>query len=134
MFKRKQMPPELAPAWEAFQAQAERIEKARQALLSCLPVGRVEPAPIAVGLDLLRDELAAVEPDLGAWRVAQVETRWQECRQAFTEAREAIPEALEVAATSGELEELLDAVGDVVAPLDAWHDAERHWLRLRVRA
>jgi hypothetical protein len=134
MFKRKQMPPDLVPAWEAFQVQAERVEKARQALLSCLPVGRVEPAPIAVGLDLLHDELAAVEPDLPDWRVAAVEAQWQECRASFAEAREAIPEAREVAATTGELEELLDAVGDVVAPLDAWHDAERHWLRLRVRA
>jgi hypothetical protein len=133
MFKRKQMPPALVPAWEAFQAQAERVESARRALLSCLPVGRVEPAPIAVGLDLLGDELAAVEPHLDEWRVEPVEPQWQACVAAFAEAREAIPEAREVAATTGELEELLDAVGDVVEPLDAWHDAERHWLRLRVR-
>jgi hypothetical protein len=133
MFKRKQMPADLVPAWEAFQAQAERVEQARQALLSCLPVGRVEPAPIGVGLDLLRDELAAVEPQLGAWRVPAVEAHWAACRESFAEATEAIPEAREVAGTTGELEELLDAVGDVVAPLDAWHDAERHWLRLRVR-
>lgn len=133
MRRRKQMPSDLAPAWAAFQAQAERVEQARAALLSCLPVGRVEPAPIAVGLDLLHDELDAVAPDLGAWRVPPVEGHWTACRAALDEAVEAIPEAHEVAATTGELEELLDAVGDVVAPLDAWHDAERHWLRLRIR-
>jgi hypothetical protein len=133
MLRRKQMPAELQPAWEAFQAQAERVETARQALLSCLPVGRVEPAPIEVGLDLLRDELAEVEPVLADWRVPAVEERWQACREAMAEAVEAIPEAHHVAGTTGELEELLDAVADVVAPLDAWLEAERHWLRLRTR-
>jgi hypothetical protein len=38
-----------------------------------------------------------------------------------------------VSATTGELEEMLEAVGEVVEPLDAWHDAERHWLTLRTR-
>lgn len=134
MLRRKQMPPELLPAWEAFQQQAERVETARQALLGCLPVGRVEPAPVSVGLDLLRDEIAAVAPELERWRVPPVEEGWQACRASIDEATEAIPHAHEVAATTGELEELLDAVGDVVAPLDAWHDAERAWLRLRRRA
>jgi hypothetical protein len=133
MFKRKQMPAELADAWEEFLRQAERVERARQALLSCLPVGRVEPAPVAVGLDLLRDELTAVQPQLERWRMPQVEPHWQGCRSSFVEALEAVPEAHEVAASTAELEELLDAVGDVVAPLDAWHDAERFWLRLRTR-
>lgn len=133
MRKRKRMPPHLDPAWSAFQQQAERVESARQALLSCLPVGRVEPAPVAVGLDLLADELESVEPELGSWRVAEVEVHWQACRESFVEARQAIPPARGVAAATGELEELLGAVSDVVAPLDAWHDAERRWLRLRVR-
>ena len=133
MLRRKQMPEDLLPAWEAFQEQAERIEKARAALLSCLPVGRVEPAPVAVGLDLVRDEIAAVEPDLGRWRIAAVEEQWRACRDSMDEAVAAIPEAHHVAESSGELEELLEAVADVVEPLDAWHDAERHWLRQRVR-
>jgi hypothetical protein len=134
MLRRKQMPLELRPAWEAFQEQAERVEKARSALLSCLPVGRVEPAPVSVGLDLLRDELAAVEPELERWRAAPLDERWRACRASLAEAVAAIPEARQVADTTGELEELLEAISDVVEPLDAWHDAERFWLRLRVRA
>ncbi len=133
MLRRKQMPEELRPAWEAFQEQAERVEKARSALLSCLPVGRVEPAPIGVGLDLLRDEIAAVEPHMEVWRVPAVEADWQACRAAMKESVEAIPNAHHVAETTGELEELLEAIADVVEPLDAWHDAERNWLRQRVR-
>lgn len=127
------MPADLAPAWAAFQSQAERVERARSALLSCLPVGRVEPAPVPVGLDLLDDELRAVMGELEAWRVAQLPQLWVACRDAIVEAMDAIPNARTVAAQTSELEELLDAVGDVVAPLDAWHEAERAWLRLRTR-
>lgn len=133
MFRRKHMPEPLAGPWEVFRAQAERVEQARQALLGCLPVGRVDPAPVPVGLDLLRDELAEVRGGLGGWRVDEVAEHWRRCAAAVDEALAEIPAAREVARTTTELEELLDAVTDVVEPLDAWGDAERAWLRLRVR-
>lgn len=133
MLRRKTMPPELRDAWQAFQAQAERVEAARQALLGCLPMGRVDPAPVPVGLDLLRDEVVAVAGDLDAWRTPAVEDAWQACRAAVDEALQAIPDARAVSASTGELEEMLDAVSGVVEPLDAWHDAEIAWLRQRRR-
>lgn len=128
------MPSDLLPAWEGFQAQAERVETARQALLRCLPVGRVDPVPVPVGLDLLRDELAGVSDELGDWRIPQVERHWLACRDAIREAVAAMGHAHEVSTASTELEELLGAVAEVVEPLDAWHDAERHWLSLRTRS
>lgn len=129
------MPPELAAPWESFQAQAQRVQDARRVVLSCLPVGRVEPAPVAVGLDVLADELAAVTFDMGDWRVPPVEELWQACRASIDEAVAAIPTAKHVAATTGELEELLGAVADVLEPLgDAFSAAERHWLSLRRRS
>lgn len=127
------MPESLRPAWEAFGAQALRVEQARQALLRCLPVGRVEPAPIGLGLDLLRDELHEVAAQLEAWRVPEAEADWQACRAAVHEALEQIEPARAVALTTGELEVLLGAVTDVVEPLDAWATAERNWLRRRAR-
>lgn len=127
------MPEDLRPAWETFAAQAERVEAARQALLGCLPVGRVDPAPVPVGLDLLHDELAAVRDQLERWRVPAVEEDWQACRSAIDDALDGVPHAREVAASTGELEEMLGAVSQVVEPLDAWHEAERAWLGLRRR-
>lgn len=128
------MPPDLRPAWQAFQAQAERVEAARHALLGCLPVGRIDPAPVPVGLDLLCDELTAVAGELGAWRTLVMEDAWVACSAAVHEALDRIPDARTVSAATGELEEMLDAVAGVVEPLDAWHDAERAWLRMRRRA
>lgn len=132
--RRKTMPADLLPAWEAFGAQAERVEQARQALLRCLPVGRVEPVPIGLGLDLLRDELEAVKAEMTSWLVPVSEADWLVCMAAIDEALTHIEPAREVSLTTGELEILLGAVTDVVEPLDAWATAERHWLRRRVRA
>jgi hypothetical protein len=133
MLRRKTIPDELRPAWEAFTGQAERVAAARRALLACLPVGRVNPAPVPVGLDLLRDELGDVAAQLDAWRVPAVEEHWQACRASIDEALAAVEPARTVAATTGELEELLGAVGDVVEPLAVWGEAERAWRRLRMR-
>ena len=134
MIRRKTMPDVLLPAWQAFQAQAEQVQNARRVVLSCLPVGRVDPAPVPVGLDVLHDELQEVRADLEAWRVAPVADHWRACDAAIDEALAAIPHAKHTAETTTELEELLGAVGDVVEPLgDAWEAAERHWLSLRER-
>ncbi|MGH8909001.1 MAG: hypothetical protein ACRD0K_21530 [Egibacteraceae bacterium] len=131
MLRRKRMPVALQPAWDAFRAQALRVEQARSALLSCLPVGRVDPVPVPVGLDLVRDELIAVAGEMASWRHDATAAHWDACAAAVGEALAAVGEARRVATTSTELEELLGAVSDVVEPLDAWHDAERAWLRLR---
>lgn len=131
MFRRKTLRADLRAPHEIFLAQAERVEAARRALLGCLPVGRVDPAPIPVGLELLRDELREVAGELDAWRVPEVEGVWHEVAEAVAEADGAIEDAHRVATSTSELEELLDAVGDVVHPLDAWGAAERAWHRLR---
>lgn len=127
------MPEHLAAPWTAFMAQAQRVEDARQALLGCLPVGRVDPAPVPVGLELLRDELRAVAADVGAWHVPEVEQHWQACRAAIVEALAHVEPTLATALRTDELEILLDAVTDVIEPLDVWQDAERHWSSLRTR-
>ncbi len=125
------MPEGLRPAWEDFGAQAERVEAARRALLSCLPVGRVDPAPVPVGLELLRDELTHVAGQLHRWHTEEVDDAWRGCREAVAQSLRAVDHAHRTATTSTELEEVLGAVGEVVEPLDAWADAERRWLRLR---
>jgi hypothetical protein len=128
------MPEPLRPAWEAFGRQAERVEKARQTLLSCLPVGRVDPAPVPVGLDVLHDELTDIAAVMEEWRVDEIAEQWQRCHEAVGEALAEIEPARRVAESTTELEELLDAVTDVVEPLDVWGEAERAWLKLRVRS
>lgn len=128
MFRRRPpLPDDLHAAWWAFVDCAEVIEGGRRQLLATLPAGRVEPAPIGVGLDAL---VAAVDdarrwmPD---WRVPVLDEHWLDCNASLDEALDNAPEVRELAASPGELEELLGAVSDVVEPLDAFADAERAW-------
>lgn len=133
VWRRRQLPDEYRRPFAAFTAQAERVEAARSALLSCLPVGRVDPAPVPVGLDLVVDELQAVATELDDWWVDALDAEWRDCRDAITQSLSAVPPARTVAQETGELEELLDAVGEVVQPLDVWQTAERRWATLRTR-
>jgi hypothetical protein len=132
IFRRKVLPDDLQDAYAAFTDQVARMEAARDALMSCLPVGRVDPAPVPVGLDLLDDTLAELRDELAAWRVPALEDQWQGCVEAIDESRSQIATAHEVATTSTELEELLGAVEDVDEPLGyAFQQAELQFRRLR---
>jgi hypothetical protein len=132
LFRRRALPEGLQAPYVAFADQVRRVEEARDALMSCLPVGRVDPAPVPVGLDLLRDVLVEVRGELDAWRVEPVESEWQGVAEAIAESLAAIPRAHEVAESSDELEELLGAVEDVDEPLGyALQQAELRFRRLR---
>lgn len=133
MVRRKTVPEALRPAWGAFAEQAQRVEQARRAVLRCLPVGRVQPAPVTAGLGVLRAELAVVAAAMPAWRVPEVASQWQACRAAVDQSLRALERAHRAATDAAELEELLSAVADVVHPLDVWGEAERRWRALRVR-
>lgn len=130
LFVRKpHLPDDLLQAWRAFLDCAEVIEGGRRVLLGTLPTGRVEPAPIGVGTEAVLRAIADARGWMEQWRLAELEDDWQDCQEAMDEAEQACRELDEVAATTGELEELLEAVQDVVAPLDAFADAERAWRR-----
>jgi hypothetical protein len=133
LFSRKpELPADLHDAWWSFLDCAEVIEGGRRVLLGTLPTGRVEPAPIAVGLDSMRQALTDAEAWMPSWRLTDHEDldhAWQACHRALGEATTGCDHVAEVAATTDELEELLTAFQDVIDPLDSFSDAERAWRR-----
>ncbi|MEX0869299.1 MAG: hypothetical protein WD011_06470 [Nitriliruptoraceae bacterium] len=130
MFRSKPpLPPDRADAWWAFLDCAEVIEAGRRVLLSTLPTGRVEPAPIGVGTDAVRRAVADARAWMPRWRIDELHDEWRACQQRLDEAESATIELDEVAATTGELEELLESVQAVIEPLDVFADAERAWRR-----
>jgi hypothetical protein len=108
---------------------AEVIEGGRRVLLGTLPTGRVEPAPIAIGTDAVRRSIADARTWMPRWRLEELAADWADCAAALEEADQALGGVDEVAASTGELEELLTSVQDVIDPLDAFATAEREWRR-----
>ncbi|MDX1621174.1 MAG: hypothetical protein R3320_09300 [Nitriliruptorales bacterium] len=130
IFSRKPEPdPATMAAWRSFLDCAEMIEGGRRLLLSTLPTGRVEPAPIGVGIEAMRRSIADTREWMDRWKIDELEVAWDECRDGLDEAEAALDDLAHTAATTSELEELLEAVEEVVSPLDAFADAEREWRR-----
>ena len=127
--RRDPLPDDLLPAWQAFLDCAAVIEGGRRTLLGTLPVGRVEHTPIGLGVDAMAAALDDAEGWMDGWRVEVLEEDWQDCLDAMHEARGNLDEVREVAAETDELEELQEAVGEVIAPLDVFADAEQAWRR-----
>jgi len=130
VFRRKpELPHDLHDAWWSFIDCAEVIEGGRRVLLGVLPTGRVEPAPVGVGTEAVRRAIADARDWMPRWRLEDLEHDWQACLTGLDEAERATVEVEAVAATTSELEELLEAVHGVVEPLDTFSDAEREWRR-----
>lgn len=127
--RKPRLPADRADQWRAFCDCADVIEGGRRMLLSTLPAGRVEPAPIGVGIDAMERALADAASWMERWHVDELSDCWTDCRDAMAEAAAALPGVRDVAANTVELEELLTAVSDVVEPLDRFADAERAWRR-----
>ena len=130
LFARKpELPADLNEAWRAFLDCAEVIEGGRRVLLGVLPTGRVQPAPMTVGTDAVRRSIADARDWMPRWQVDAVAAEWQDCLDALDEAERGCVAVDEVAASTDELGEVLDAVQDVIEPLDVFADAERAWRR-----
>jgi hypothetical protein len=70
LFSRKpDLPADLHDAWWSFLDCAEVIEGGRRVLLGTLPTGRVEPAPIGVGLSSMRQAITDAREWMPRWRV-----------------------------------------------------------------
>ena len=98
------LPPELEPAWWAFLDCCDVLEGGRRVLLGVLPVGRVEPAPITVGTTALRQAV----PDGTEQALERIDA---------------------IAASTDELDDVLDPVRHLMDRLDAFADVEAAFRR-----
>lgn len=130
LFRRlPELPSELVAAWCAFLDCAAVVEGGRRALLGTMPVGRVEPTPVGLGVDAMATAIADARGWMPDWRLSEVEDDWRDCMAALDEAEHGLPAVRSVAADTSELEELQVTVLDVIEPLDAFADAERAFRR-----
>jgi hypothetical protein len=126
---RPDLPMASHAAWWAFLDCCDVLEGGRRVLLGVLPVGRVEPAPITVGTETLRRAIDDVRTWMPAWRLDELEDEWQACRVALDRALTGLAHVDEVAASTDELDDVLDPVRMLMDRLDAFADAEAAFRR-----
>lgn len=127
--RRPLLPDDLRPAWVAFADTAEAVTAGRRRLLATLPAGRVEPGPVALGLDAMQAAVDVARDLLPRWRDLPDAATWRACAAGVEAAAAAVTPARTVATESRELDDLIGAFADIVDPLDAFADAERAWRR-----
>jgi ABC-type transporter Mla subunit MlaD len=122
--RRAPLPPERAAAWTAFLRSAEQLDDGRSVLLATLPVGRIDPAPIALGTAAVRAALDEVAAGIDGWRVPELADEWEACRRAVEDARGRLGTIDRIAATTDELDHVLEEVRELMEDLEPFADAE----------
>lgn len=118
------LPAHAQEAWEAFLACAGRLEAGRRVLLGTLPVGRVQPAPVATGTEALRAAISDARDWMPDWRLAELDDEWEACDRALDRALTELDGIDQVAGATEELDDVLDPVRHLMDRLDAFADAE----------
>jgi len=127
--RRPPLPAAHAPAWEAFLDCCAVLEGGRRILLGALPVGRVEPVPIAAGTAALRRAVADARTWMPAWRLAELSAEHDDCGAALAEADRRLARVEDIAGSTDELDHVLDEVRHLMDRLDAFADAEAAFRR-----
>jgi hypothetical protein len=113
----------------AFSEAVDRIEHGKAALVSAVPTPRAEGTSLAEALNAFETALRKARQEMRGWRTPETEESWQACSSALTESADRA-ERLRLEAPSLDYEGLVMTLGDLIAPLEAFAEAER---RLRMR-
>jgi hypothetical protein len=133
MFRRRRLPAELAPAFDAFQRVLDEIEPAKAGLADIVPGSRLPGRPVG---DALAEFVAAVDRAsalMSAWRRPELETVWSACAHGLAEARADAAALLAEATEAAGFGDLLGIVERLLDRLEPFADAEARFGELRRR-
>lgn len=126
--RRKSLPAELGPAYDAFMLVLGELEPAKAALTEVLPGTRMPGRPISDALAAFERGLDAARVTMPEWRRPELETEWEACALGLGESQRMAGELRAGAGTPDGFEALL---GTVQALLDPLAPFERAALRFR---
>jgi hypothetical protein len=133
VFHRRRLPDHLAGALAALHALAPELERAKAALTESVPGTRLPGRPLAETLLEFEEGLRGVLGRMEAWRTPEVEDAWRRASEGLDRAL-ALAERVrtEVAEPEG-FEALIGLIGELLAPLEAFGEAEERFRELRGR-
>jgi hypothetical protein len=132
ILRRKRLPPELEEAFAAFGSVLDEVEPAKAALTEVMPTTRLPGRPLPDALLAFEEHLARAAGQMASWRRPQVDEVWTVCDAGIAEARGRAERLRRDAPDLGGFEGLIWAVGELMAPLEAFEAAERRFRELRV--
>jgi len=89
-----------------------------------MPSARRAGTPIAEALLAFESAIAAAREEMPGWREARTEAEWLRCEAALIDAASKA-ERLRLSAPQLDFEGMAMVLGDLIAPLDVFLDAER---------
>lgn len=131
MFRRRRLPGALQAAHESFLATLEPLERGKAALTESVPGARLPGRPLAETLVEFEDGLRQAAARMPGWRIPELEEAWLAAEAALVRCG-AMSERLRLEADMPEgFEALIGTIGDLMAPLDAFGQAEERFRSLR---
>jgi hypothetical protein len=133
MLRRRRLPDDVRPAYQAFRDGVAHVERANAFVARTIPTTRLPGVPLAEALLGFEEELVQARAALArSSPPAQVEERWRGCEDAVAAAL-SIAERLRLEAEQPEgFEALVGTIGDLTVPLeDAFGAAEEAFRRAR---
>lgn len=133
VFRRRSTPdPEREAARARFGEVAVALDRAQRLLLTAIPTSRNPGIPLLEALDAFERGLDDAESVMPGWRSPGVEELWQRCASALRDSRTEVARLRAAPPGPTQFELLNSRVGDVLAPLEDFNDAERILIGRRV--
>jgi len=133
VIRRKELPPELEPAFGGFSEVLDEIEPAKAAVADVLPGTRLPGRPLKDAVIEYRAGIERGQAGMAAWRRPELEAEWQACAAGLQLARERATTLLGRDDEPEGFEELLGTVQALIEPLDPFVAAAERFRSLRVR-
>lgn len=86
MLRRKRLPRELVPRFDAFLLVVERVERAKQSLTEAMPTTRLPGRPLPDALSEFEELLRRARSGMDGWRADAVRYAWDRARGGLDEA------------------------------------------------
>jgi hypothetical protein len=129
--RRKELPPALVPAKEAFDGVLDVVEPAKAGLAEAVPTSRLPGRPLVDALQGFEEGLRAARPLMPAWRRPEVEDVWAACEAGLGRSLERAARLREEAPDLGGFEGLLWTIQELLDPLDPFETAAERFAALR---
>ncbi len=131
--RRKELPPDLAERFEAFQMVLDQIEPAKAGLADVLPGTRLPGRPLNDAVAEYAERLGRARTSMPAWRCPEVETEWVACDGGLILGLDRAGRVLDTDEDPAGFEGLLGTVEQLLDPLDPFVAAAERFRKLRRR-